>query len=339
MARVELWGSQPRVIYLDVSESQLAELQVTTEDILATLALQNMVVAGGSVEVPGKRLRIEATGEFNSPEDIGDLVIRRSLQDIGNTFAAQYAVRGESLAEMLPMATSASGSAPVTSSGELIRLRDVATVRKGYLDPPITQMRFNGEPALAIQLANVPGGNLLETGAALDKRIAELMPSLPAGINVEKFSWQSDLVRESISGFVEITPNGVRSAWGELLRRAGVRPDALEWRGDVPVVAGVPLLRGRDEPSSGPCVILDPAPVDAAREVLSTEVGELEWALERDLAPHEACEGLSESLPVLFQSSCSLREDAPLISRNDAGHVKLSIDLVALTLFFLSRWE
>ncbi len=202
VARVELWGVQPKVIYLDVSEAQLAELQLSTEDILATLALQNMVVNAGHVEVPGRRLRIEASGEFDSPEDIGDLVIRRSLEDTLDYAAAQYELRGGSLAESLPMGTRASGSAARNASGELIRLRDVVTIREGYLDPPITQMRYNGMPALAIQLANVPGGNLLNTGAALDKRIAELQPSLPAGIKVEKFSWQSDIVRESINGFV-----------------------------------------------------------------------------------------------------------------------------------------
>ena len=202
VARVELWGVQPRVIYLDISESQLAELQITTEDILATLALQNMVVAGGSVEVPGLRLRIETSGEFNSPQDIGDLVIRRSLADTLNIAAAQFTVRGSALSQVLPMGTGASGSAATTASGELIRLRDIATVREGYLEPSITQMRFDGKPALALQLANVPGGNLLVTGAALDARIAELRPTLPVGINIEKFSWQSDLVRDSINGFV-----------------------------------------------------------------------------------------------------------------------------------------
>ncbi len=202
VARVELWGVQPKVIYLDVSEAQLAELQITTEDILGTLALQNMVVAGGHVQVPGRRLRIEASGEFDSPADIGDLVIRRSLADTANAIAAQFNVRGSALSQALPMGATASGSAATTASGELIRLRDIATVREGYLDPPITQMRYNNQPALAIQLANVPGGNLLETGAALDARIAELRPTLPAGINIAKFSWQSDLVRESINGFI-----------------------------------------------------------------------------------------------------------------------------------------
>ena len=75
-------------------------------------------------------------------------------------------------------------------------------MQQGYLDPPINMMRYQGKPALAIQLANVAGGNLVKTGEALDARLEELLADLPAGIEVEKFTWQSDLVRESIDGFV-----------------------------------------------------------------------------------------------------------------------------------------
>jgi len=202
VSRVELWGVQPKVIYLDVAEAQLAELGITHEDIVATLTQQNMVVAGGSVEVPGRRFRVETTGEFGSPEEIGDLVIRRSLGDIVGTIGADLSPYSRDLADSRPMGTSASGSRATTASGELIRVRDVATVRRGYLEPPLAQMRYQGKPALAIQVANVVGGNLLDTGAALDKRLAEILVDLPAGINVEKFTWQSDLVRESINGFV-----------------------------------------------------------------------------------------------------------------------------------------
>ncbi len=84
----------------------------------------------------------------------------------------------------------------------MIRIKDVATVREGYLEPAITKMRFNGKEALGIQLANVTGGNVVTTGANLDARLAELQQELPAGLEVEKFFWQSDLVAESISGFV-----------------------------------------------------------------------------------------------------------------------------------------
>jgi multidrug efflux pump subunit AcrB len=202
ISRVELWGVQPEVIYLDISESQLATLKVTQEDVLSTLALQNMVVSSGAVEVPGKRLRIDISGEFKTPEEIGDLVVRRNLEDIMSNVANELGRYGKTVINSTPQGIEASGSEAAARSTELIRLRDVATVRRGYLEPPINQMRYQGEPALALQLANVSGGNLLDTGAALDKRLAEILTELPAGINVEKFTWQSDLVKESIDGFV-----------------------------------------------------------------------------------------------------------------------------------------
>ena len=183
VSRVDIWGAQPKVIYLDLPETQLATLKISREEVLATLALQNMVVSAGAIEVSGQRLRVEVTGQFQSPEDIGDLVIRRSFADTMSTAGR-------------------SGSAASAADAELIRIRDVATVREGYLEPAMTQMRYQGEPALAIQLANVAGGNIIDTGAALDARLEELKAQLPAGIVVEKFTWQSDLVTESINGFM-----------------------------------------------------------------------------------------------------------------------------------------
>ncbi len=202
VSRVDLWGVQPKVVYLDVSETQLAELQISTEDILGTLALQNMVVANGGIEVPGRRYRIETTGEFNSPEEIGELAIRRGILDTALLAIAEMSPHSRDLSATVPLERTASGSRAAVTAGELIRIKDVAKVRMGYLDPPITQMRYQGEPALAIQLANVTGGNILDTGAALDKRLDEILANLPAGINVSKFTWQSDLVEESINGFV-----------------------------------------------------------------------------------------------------------------------------------------
>ena len=202
VSRADLWGVQPKVVYLDVSETQLAELKITTEDILATLATQNMVVEAGAVEVPGKRLRIEATGEFKTPEDIGNLVIRRSLLDAVDTALTELTPYSRPLEKTTPLGSARGGTAGRVRADELIRIQDVATVRPGYLEPPINQMRFNGLPAIAIQAANVAGGNIVKTGKALDARLEELLPELPAGIEVERFVWQSNLVSESINSFV-----------------------------------------------------------------------------------------------------------------------------------------
>lgn len=202
VARADLWGVQPKVIYLDISDAQLAELKISTEDIIATLATQNMVVEAGAIEVPEKRLRIETTGTFASPEDIGELVIRRSGLDALTRIGAELAPYSRDIESTQPTGQARSGSRADVLAGELIRIKDVATVRQGYLEPAIAQMRFQGQPALAIQIANVSGGNIVTTGAALDARLAEILPQLPAGIQAERFVWQSDLVKESINAFV-----------------------------------------------------------------------------------------------------------------------------------------
>ena len=196
VSRVDLWGAQPKAIYIDIAESQLAALSITKEDVLATLALQNKIVNAGSINLQGQRLRVEVTGDFSTPAQIGELIIRRSLADIVLN-AGRSAVAGK-----IPTGTTTGGSAAAVRGNELIRIKDVATVREGYLEPAITRMRFNGKQAIGIQAANVIGGNIIDTGANLDKRLEALKLNLPAGIEVDKFFWQSELVAESINGFV-----------------------------------------------------------------------------------------------------------------------------------------
>lgn len=171
VARIDLWGVQDKRIYLDVSQTQLAGLGVTGEDLQRTLQLQNAVVNAGSVDVQTERLRIAPTGAFTTPEDIGNLVITSS----------RYDPQGRD---------------------ELIRVRDIATVSRGYVDPPQNLMRLNGEPAIAMAMAPVSGANVVEVGEAIDARLQELMAEIPVGIEIERLSWQGDQVRDSIVAFM-----------------------------------------------------------------------------------------------------------------------------------------
>jgi len=192
VSRVELWGVQPKVIYLDVRQQQLAELGLSTESFLATLATQNMVVDAGKIDLQSQRLRVEPSGAFQSPEDIGRLLMRQSLVD---TVLRESGQSGD------PQRGGPLGRSD-RDREELVALAEVADVRPGYLDPPLTMMRYQGQPALAISVANIAGGNIVDTGRALDARLAEIIKTLPVGIELEKITWQSDLVTESISAFM-----------------------------------------------------------------------------------------------------------------------------------------
>ncbi|MCP3903168.1 MAG: efflux RND transporter permease subunit [Planctomycetes bacterium] len=181
VARADLWGVQQRVIYLDVSETQLAALGLSDSSIENTLREQNMVVDGGNVDVQDRRLRITPTGAFDTPEDIGDLSIRPSLTD---SLQAGGGTRGQE------------------QSSELIRIRDIGTVSEGYREPAFTQMRFNGRPAIGISITNVSGANVVTVGQAIDRRLDELVATLPVGIEVRKVHWMSDVVAGAVNGFL-----------------------------------------------------------------------------------------------------------------------------------------
>ena len=180
VARVELWGVQPKVIYLEASETQLSQLGISDKSIIATMQQQNMVVDAGSVDVQQKRVRIAPTGEFRSPEDIAELAIHPSLID-----SLQSLDKGQ----------------PVQSSDELIRIRDIGTVKRGYKDPPPTMMRLDGKPALAISITNVAGANIVDVGRNVDARMAELEEDLPIGLDIHHVHWMSDVVSDSVNGF------------------------------------------------------------------------------------------------------------------------------------------
>ena len=175
VARVDTWGIQNRQIYIDISQSQLSELGLTPEDITATLQKQNMVVDAGSVDYQTQRFRVAPTGEFTAAEQIGDLAI--------SGVTGQKRVEG-------------------VRGDELIRVRDIGTVREAYIEPPLQIMRINGLPAIGIPIAPSAGTNVVNVGLAIDKRIEELQSNLPVGIELHRISWQSDLVAESISGFM-----------------------------------------------------------------------------------------------------------------------------------------
>lgn len=198
VARVELWGVQDKVVYIDASEQQLTERGITAENFTATLGRQNMVVDAGYVDAQQRRFRVAPTGEFTSPEDIGELYIHPDPLDVLNIPFSVSTPESQDIVQ--PGQSMQTGDFNVAQ--ELIRIRDVAEVKAGYLEPPFSLMRFNGKPAIAIQLANVVGGNVVDTGKNIDRRLKELMPRLPVGIELTKIAWQSELVTVAINDFM-----------------------------------------------------------------------------------------------------------------------------------------
>jgi len=178
VARVDFWGVQDKRVYINIAETQASQLGITLADMQRTLSNQNKVVNAGSVPFEDQKYRIAPTGEFTSPEEIANL-----------------AITGSGLG-------SASPTARTAGEDQILRIRDFATVSEGYIDPPQRLMRFNGQPAIALAMAPQPGVNAVEMGKAVDRRIDELMKSLPVGVDIHHIAWQSRVVDESVKAFM-----------------------------------------------------------------------------------------------------------------------------------------
>ena len=176
VSRVEFWGIQDERVYLNSTQAQLSQLGISAATVGRILSTQNLVVDAGHVDVQDRRLRIAPTGEFDSVRDIESLAINPSYVD-----ARQ---QGE------------------TRTAELIRIRDLGEVTRGYADPPGTLMRYNGAPAIALAISNVPGVNVVTMGRRVDERLRELTGSLPIGIELNRVHWQSDVIDDSVSSFL-----------------------------------------------------------------------------------------------------------------------------------------
>lgn len=166
VARVELWGQQQEVVRLDVSRARLEEMGISREMLAGTLTQQNMVLDGGSLDIGDRKMRIRIGGEYDSVREIGEQVLRGQ------------------------------------GSNAMVRIKDVATVSRGYVDPPVWKMRFNGEPSIGLAISTVSGGNVIDMGKAVRVRIDELMRDIPVGVSIETVAYQPEVVEESINDFM-----------------------------------------------------------------------------------------------------------------------------------------
>ena len=319
VARVELWGVQDKVIYVDVSETQLSQLGVTEADVIATLQQQNAVVDAGSVDLQNKRIRIAPTGEFQSPEDIADLAIQPSLPNAIANLLTDKSI----------------------DSSELIRIRHIGNVRRGYREPPSALMRYNGVPSIGIAISNISGVNIVTMGKAIDAKLNELEQVLPIGIEVHRVHWQSVIVDESVQGFfinlaeavaIVLIVLAVVMGWrmGVIIGTALIMTIVVTFV--LMAIFGIDLQRM----SLGALVIALGMMVDNSIVVADGIVVRLKQGMERTKAAIEAAS--SPSIPLLGATVIAVMAFYPIFASTESAgeYCRTLFTVVAISL--LSSW-
>ncbi|MCH4549663.1 efflux RND transporter permease subunit [Rhizobium changzhiense] len=163
VGKVDVIGAQDEAIYLEFSTRQIAALGIDQQSVIQTLQAQNAVTQSGFVDAGPERIALRVSGQFSSEESLRSINLR-----INDRF---------------------------------FPLTDVATIKRGYVDPPSALFRFNGEPAIGLAIGMKQGANLLEFGEGLDAQMKRVVADLPVGVDVHRVSDQPHVVDEAVSGF------------------------------------------------------------------------------------------------------------------------------------------
>ncbi|HEY0920626.1 efflux RND transporter permease subunit [Devosia sp.] len=163
VGRVDIIGAQPEAIYLEFSTRKIAGLGLNQQQVIASLRSQNAITPSGVVQAGPERISIRVGGQFTSEDSLRS--INLSVND------------------------------------KFFPLTDIATIKRGYAEPPSSLFRVNGEPAIALGVGMKSGANLLKFGEALDREIEKITASLPVGVEITRVSDQPKVVEEAVSGF------------------------------------------------------------------------------------------------------------------------------------------
>ncbi|WAC29306.1 efflux RND transporter permease subunit [Ancylobacter sp. SL191] len=196
VAKVELLGEQDEQIFVEFSVRELATLGINRSALVAALRAQNVVQPSGTIQTGDEKLVIDVTGAFGSEQDIANI---------------NFAV-----------------------DGRMLRLADIATVRRGYADPPRPLFRTNGEPAIGLAIAMREGGDILQLGRNVDAAMAAITAELPLGIEPHLVADQAVTVAGAIFEFME-------SLWQAILIILVVSFIALGVRAGLMVALTIPL--------------------------------------------------------------------------------------------------
>ena len=161
--KVDLVGKQDEKIYVEISNAKLASLGIDPALIAATLAQTNAVASAGTVQTAGEQVRLTVSGEFDSVEGIRDIGIH--------------------------------------AGNRTFRLGDIANVKRGFVDPAVAKMRFNGVEAVGLAVSMRKGGDVIHLGEELDATVKRVKASLPVGVEIHAVSDQPRVVEESVHEF------------------------------------------------------------------------------------------------------------------------------------------
>ncbi|MFW9656760.1 multidrug efflux RND transporter permease subunit VmeV [Vibrio parahaemolyticus] len=191
VGKVDIAGDQQEMLFVEISLDRLASLNLDMNVVSGLLNQQNNVVSAGEVMVNGESLVIRPSGTLNTVQALENLIIHG--RDTGN----------------------------------LIRLKDVATITRSIQEKPGNMILFNGKKAINIGISFASGVNVVEVGERLNAELSSLESIRPAGLDMSYFYNQAQEVDDSVKAFVISLAEAVAIVIIVLLFTMGLRSGVI----------------------------------------------------------------------------------------------------------------
>ena len=195
--KVRFYGVQGERIFIEFAHAKLATLGITPQQIFDSVARQNSVTPGGSIDTDADRIYLRTSGALDGVDALAEV--------------------------------------PVNAGNRSFRLGDIATIKRGFEDPPSFTVRHEGRSALAIGVVIAEGANILTLGENLKSAMEEIKADLPVGYTIDQIADQPKVVAESAGEFL-------RAFAEALVIVLIVSFISLGWRSGIVVALAVPLV-------------------------------------------------------------------------------------------------
>jgi len=303
VSKIEVMGAQDERIIIEFSTKHLAGLGIDRADLIAALSAQNAVAPAGTFQTAEEKLALRVSGAFDSELDI-----------LRVNFA---------------------------SHGRLLRIGDIAEVRRIYIDPPQPMFRVNGKPAIGLAIAMREGGDILALGHNVQRTMHEITADLPLGIEPVLVANQSSVVSSAIGEFTT-------SLWQAIAIIMAVSVVSLGFRAGAIVALSIPLTLAMVFPvmsfvsidlqriSLGALIIALTLLVDDAMSTIDAMTMRLALGDEKEKAATFAYDTLA--FPMLTGSLVTMAGFVPIgFARSSAGEYTFSIFAV-FSIAVLASW-
>jgi len=304
-AKVEIGGEQEERVFVEYDNARLKEYGLSASKLQSIIGTTNILSSGGQINVNDERIILEPTGNFNSVDDIREMLV------------------------------------PVGDGTQLIPLKDITSIEKGYIDPSTQKVRVNGKDAISLHINLKSGANVIKLGEDVDVVVKKWEEQLPVGLELTRLASMDKYIDVKISDFVSNLMQSIGIVLAVMLIFLGFR-SGMVIASLIPIVVIMTLMimglidMGLNQVTLAALIMALGMMVDNAIVVAETVMVKMENGVKVKNAAIEACSELFTPLLIstLTTSAAFL---AFYLAESTMGDIVGPI-FVVISIALLSSW-